>query len=174
MRKVADGNLDLLKVLFDRHHRHVYNYLFKMSGDAMLSEDLTQDVFYKLIKYRSSYKDGAFVSWLFSIARNNLKTHFTRNHKYHEPVDVLAYKAVANDALKAEENVVTQGSRHGQAPLGATTWGTEVANPSTDVLAWERFNNVHRCRPRLPFGADNLSILAEGGCLRLHMRRRSL
>ncbi len=103
MRKVADGNLDLLKVLFDRHHKHVYNYLFKMSGDAMLSEDLTQDVFYKLIKYRSSYKDGAFVSWLFSIARNNLKTHFTRNHKYHEPVDVLEYKTVANDAERGED-----------------------------------------------------------------------
>lgn len=103
MQKVADGNLDLLKVLFDRHHKHVYNYLYKMSGDAMLSEDIAQDVFYKLIKYRSSYKNGAFVSWLFSIARNNLKTHFTRHHKYHEPVDVLEYKSIDNEADRQEE-----------------------------------------------------------------------
>ena len=103
MQKVADGNLDLLKVLFDRHHKHVYNYLYKMSGDAMLSEDITQDVFYKLIKYRGSYKNGSFVSWLFSIARNNLKTHFTRNHKYHEPVEVLEYKSIENEADRQEE-----------------------------------------------------------------------
>ncbi len=103
MQKVADGNLDLLKVLFDRHHKYVYNYLYKMSGDAMLSEDLTQDVFYKLIKYRSSYKNGAFVSWLFSIARNNLKTHFSRNHKYHESVDVLDYKSIENEVDKQED-----------------------------------------------------------------------
>ena len=92
MQKVAEGNLDLLKVLFDRHHKHVYHFLYKMCGDSMLSEDLTQDVFYKLIKYRSSYKNGSFVSWLFTIARNNLKGHFTRNHRPHEDVSVLDFK----------------------------------------------------------------------------------
>ncbi len=98
MQKVAEGNLDLLKILFDRHHKHVYNFLYKMSGDRMLSEDLTQDVFYKLIKYRSSYKNGAFVSWLFTIARNNLKSHFTRSHRPLENLNSLDYK------LSEEEN----------------------------------------------------------------------
>lgn len=103
MRKVADGNLDLLKVLFNRHHKHVYNYLYKMSGDQMLSEDLTQDVFYKLIKYRNSYRNGAFVSWLFTIARNNLKSHFTRNAKNHEDINVLEYKSTASTAEHQED-----------------------------------------------------------------------
>jgi len=93
MQKVAEGNLDMLKVLFDRHHKHVYNFLYKMSGDSMLSEDLTQDVFYKLIKYRSSYNNGSFVSWLFTIARNSLKSHFSRNHKHHDGLEVLEYKS---------------------------------------------------------------------------------
>ncbi|MEO9510990.1 MAG: RNA polymerase sigma factor [Flavobacteriaceae bacterium] len=99
MQKVSAGNLDLLKVLFDRYHRHVYNFLYKMTGDRMLSEDLAQDVFYKLIKYRGSYKNGSFKSWLFTIARNNLKTHFKRNHQNHDDIDVLEYKQ-----LKGQEN----------------------------------------------------------------------
>ncbi|WP_181899489.1 RNA polymerase sigma factor [Flagellimonas nanhaiensis] len=103
MQQVVEGNLDLLKVLFERHHRHVYNFLYKMSGDRMLSEDLTQDVFYKLIKYRSSYKSGAFVSWLFTIARNNLRTHYTRNHKNNLDIGVLDYKAVEAETNKTEE-----------------------------------------------------------------------
>ena len=103
MQKVADGNLDLLKVLFNRHHKHVYNYLYKMSGDSMLSEDLTQDVFYKLIKYRTSYKNGSFVSWLFTIARNNLKSHFTRDAKNHEDISVLEYKSTENGATTRED-----------------------------------------------------------------------
>ncbi|MFD2100422.1 RNA polymerase sigma factor [Flagellimonas iocasae] len=103
MQKVAEGNLDLLKVLFDRHHKHVYHYLYKMSGDSMLSEDLTQDVFYKLIKYRSSYKNGSFVSWLFTIARNNLRGHFTRNHNPYEKLDVLEYK-LAEDENDVQED----------------------------------------------------------------------
>ena len=94
MQKVSEGNLDLLKILFDRHHKHVYNFLYKMSGDRMLAEDLTQDVFYKLIKYRNSYNNGSFLSWMFTIARNSLKTYYTRNHKSHDDIEVLAYQAV--------------------------------------------------------------------------------
>lgn len=103
MQKVAAGNLDLLRLLFDRHHKHVYNFLYKMSGDRMLSEDLTQDVFYKLIKYRGTYKNGSFVSWLFTIARNSLKTHFSRNQQRHEDVEVLEYKSVDSENLVQED-----------------------------------------------------------------------
>ncbi len=103
MQKVASGNLDLLRELFDRHHKHVYNFLYKMSGDRMLSEDLTQDVFYKLMKYRASYKNGSFVSWLFTIARNSLNTHFSRNHHRHDDLEVLEYKSVKEDNLIAED-----------------------------------------------------------------------
>ena len=111
MQKVSEGNLDLLKELFDRHHKHVYNFLYKMSGDRMLAEDLTQDVFYKLIKYRNSYKNGSFVSWMFTIARNSLKTHYTRNHRPHDDIEVLAYKAVE------EQNDVTEDNAHLQYAL---------------------------------------------------------
>ena len=104
MQKVAQGNLDLLKLLFDRHHKHVYNFLYKMSGDRMLSEDLTQDVFYKVIKYRGTYKNGSFVSWLFTIARNSLKTHFTRNQHNHDDIEVLEYKPVASENITTEED----------------------------------------------------------------------
>ena len=111
MQKVSEGNLDLLKVLFDRHHKHVYNFLYKMSGDRMLAEDLTQDVFYKLIKYRNSYKQGSFLSWMFTIARNSLKTYYTRNHKAHDDIGVLAYKAVE------QENDVSENNAHLQYAL---------------------------------------------------------
>ncbi len=74
-----------------------------MSGDRMLSEDLTQDVFYKVIKYRGTYKNGSFVSWLFTIARNSLKTHFTRNQRNHDDIEVLEYKPVESENLIHED-----------------------------------------------------------------------
>ena len=104
MQKVATGNLDLLKLLFDRHHKHVYNFLYKMSGDRMLSEDLTQDVFYKVIKYRGTYKNGSFISWLFTIARNSLKTHFTRNQHNHDDIEVLEYKPLESESITSQED----------------------------------------------------------------------
>lgn len=91
MATVSDGNLDMLKILFERHHIHVFNFLYKMCGDRMLSEDLTQEVFYKLMKYRTSYNNGNFTSWMFTIARNSLKTHFRRHKENHEDISTVAY-----------------------------------------------------------------------------------
>ena len=97
MSKVSAGDLDHLKILFERHHVHVYNFLFKMSRDKMLSEDITQEVFYKLMKYRTSYNNGKFVSWLFTIARNCLKTHYRKNNENHENVDDYNFKLKSNE-----------------------------------------------------------------------------
>jgi RNA polymerase sigma factor (sigma-70 family) len=91
MATVSDGNLDMLKVLFERHHMHVFNFLYKMCGDKMLSEDLTQEVFYKLMKYRASYNNGNFTSWMFTIARNSLKTHFRQHRENHEDISSVTY-----------------------------------------------------------------------------------
>jgi len=103
MAEVANGNLDQLKILFERHHVHVYNFLYKMSRDKMLSEDIAQDVFYKLMKYRSSYNGGNFVSWMFTIARNNLKTHYRRNQTKNEDLNVLEYRTTENNEEKNED-----------------------------------------------------------------------
>ena len=102
MSQVAHGNLEVLKILFERHHRHVFNFLYKMSGNRMLSEDITQEVFYKLMKYRTSYNDGKFVSWLFTIARNSLNTHFRRVSNTYEDIDTLDYKMVAEEAAQED------------------------------------------------------------------------
>lgn len=102
MAEVAGGNLDVLKILFDKHHVHIFNFLYKMCGDRMLSEDLTQDVFYKVIKYRTSYKHGSFVSWLFTIARNSMNTHFTRNKETHNDLEAVKYKLGEEDEHKED------------------------------------------------------------------------
>ncbi len=103
MAEVTKGKLDLVSILFDRHHRHVFNFLYKMCGDRMLSEDLTQDVFYKIIKYRSSYNNGKFVSWLFTIARNSLKTHYANNKVANSDLEQLSH-ATADSETDSEED----------------------------------------------------------------------
>lgn len=103
MAAVADGDLDMLKTLFERHHVHVFNFLYKMCGDRALSEDLTQEVFYKLMKYRTSYNNGNFISWLFTIARNNLKTHFRRNKEIHEDLSRVDFNLSAEEENSEED-----------------------------------------------------------------------
>lgn len=103
MLKVAEGNLDMLQILFKRHHKHVFNFLHKMSGDKMLSEDITQEVFYKLMKYRTSYNNGKFVSWLFTIARNSLASHYSKEKGKFTDLDDVRYMLAEEEEEKNED-----------------------------------------------------------------------
>jgi RNA polymerase sigma factor (sigma-70 family) len=72
MLGVKDGLLASMATLFDRYQVKLYNFFLKLTFDRAASEDLTQNVFYRLIKYRHSYDsaEGSFKSWMYKIARN--------------------------------------------------------------------------------------------------------
>lgn len=71
MLDVREGRLDSLATLFERHHRPLFGFLHRMTSDRGAAEDLVQDVFVRVLKYRHRYQPrGSFRSWLFRIARN--------------------------------------------------------------------------------------------------------
>lgn len=81
MMAVANGDLSKLSILFDRYHVKLYNFFMKMNYDKTLSEDLTQNVFERIIKYKHSFNQAnAFVPWMFRIARN-VNTDYYRSRK---------------------------------------------------------------------------------------------
>ena len=68
---VRDGAGEMLGVLFDRYQTPLFNFYSKLTGDRAASEDLVQDVFLRILKYRRSYRPGTqFRPWLYQIARN--------------------------------------------------------------------------------------------------------
>ena len=76
MERVRDGDVDRLSALFDRHHRPLYQYLAHVSQDRDLAEDLVQEVFFRMLKYRQTYSaEGRFAAWMFQIARNTYVDH---------------------------------------------------------------------------------------------------
>jgi len=72
MLLVKDGHLSELTELFDRYHVPLYNFFLRQTFDKMTSEDLTQNLFYRVIRYRQSYQpgQGTFRSWIYRMARN--------------------------------------------------------------------------------------------------------
>ncbi len=92
MTMISHGKLEYTRILFDRYHIKIYNFLLKMVQDKDHSEDLTQDVFYKLIKYRTSYKEGKFSSWIYTIARNVFMDHYKSQKNKNQRLDDIDYK----------------------------------------------------------------------------------
>ena len=67
--------------LFNLHYQYILNYLYYLSGDSELSEDLAQDVFMQLWEKKDQVMDETVRPFLYTIARNCfLKS--TRRNKY--------------------------------------------------------------------------------------------
>lgn len=79
MIKVKDGDLDKLGCLFERYKKPLFGFFYGMNKDAELSDDLVQNVFFRILKYRNLFRgDGDFKTWMFHIARNVNHDHYRK------------------------------------------------------------------------------------------------
>ena len=86
MTAVREGDLAKLGLLFERYHGALFDFLSRMTGDRAAAEDLVQDVFVRILKYRETYHDGGdFETWLFRIARN-ARADYLRTRQLLEPL----------------------------------------------------------------------------------------
>lgn len=77
MDAVKNGDLQQASELFNRYNKRIFNFLRQLTNDAEVAEDLTQNVFLRLIKYRNSYREGnRFQSWIYQMARNVFSDHY--------------------------------------------------------------------------------------------------
>ena len=81
MLQVRNGAAEGLGVLFDRYQTPLFNFYLRLTGQRSLSEDLVQEVFLRVLKYRRSYSPGhPFRAWVYRIARNARTDHLRKQH----------------------------------------------------------------------------------------------
>jgi RNA polymerase sigma-70 factor (ECF subfamily) len=71
MDQVRDGDIRQLAHLFKRHHVKLFNYYLRLTGERDGSDDMVQEVFFRMLKYRHTFRgDGEFLTWMYHLARN--------------------------------------------------------------------------------------------------------
>ncbi len=71
MQSVKEGRIEELSVLFERYNVRLYNFFLRLTMDRVISQDLTQNLFFRIIKYRKSFKNDMSVkAWIYQMARN--------------------------------------------------------------------------------------------------------
>jgi RNA polymerase sigma factor (sigma-70 family) len=110
MLQVRNGEVQMLGVLFDRYQTPLYNFYTKMTQDRVLSEDLMQEVFLRILRYRQSYRPGTtFRTWMYQIARNTRldQVRKTRPETPHasEPIAQTSY---SDSAQQLQETATLQ------------------------------------------------------------------
>jgi RNA polymerase sigma factor (sigma-70 family) len=105
MEAVKRGELQQATLLFERYNKRIFNFLARMTMDRALAEDLTQNVFLRIIKYRTSYREGnKFQSWIYQVARNVFSDHYqAHKNKFSDFVDVEKVSDYMADHHESEE-----------------------------------------------------------------------
>ncbi|RIW29684.1 RNA polymerase sigma factor [Bacillus salacetis] len=72
-----------IETLYQEYHEDVYRFLACFTGSKDEAEDLTQEVFIKVIKSISRYNGSCTITtWIFSIAKHTAVDHFRRQRFY--------------------------------------------------------------------------------------------
>jgi RNA polymerase sigma-70 factor (ECF subfamily) len=99
MLAVQNGDLERLSELFE--HRRLFGFCYRMMDDRATAQDVVQEVFVRVLKYRRTYRDnGSFESWLFQIARNAC-SDFLRKHPAMHSVDDVPNAAMSDPGHEA-------------------------------------------------------------------------
>jgi RNA polymerase sigma factor (sigma-70 family) len=82
MLEVRGGDLRKLGVLYERYQTPLYNFHLRMTGDRAASEDLVQEVFLRVLRFRNTFQGGSsFATWLYRIARNARVDHYRKGRR---------------------------------------------------------------------------------------------
>ena len=94
IQKAQKGDVDMIGSLYERFHTSVFRYLYYRVGDRETAEDLTSEVFVRMLRFLSGFRppSASFQAWLFQIARNLAADHFRKTN--------------AQDHVELEENLI--------------------------------------------------------------------
>ena len=72
----------LLERLFQTHYQDVYRYLYSLTRDAALSEDLTSETFLEAVTALAGFRGRSDVrTWLFTIARRRWAAYLKKQKR---------------------------------------------------------------------------------------------
>ena len=103
MLKVKAGDVDKLNLLYHRYSRRFFGFFYGMSKDGATSEDLVQNVFMRILKYKHTYKEnGDFEVWAYQMARNVHHDHYRKNKRYAFQEDMNPYEERLSETKNQE------------------------------------------------------------------------
>lgn len=108
MLAVRAGDIRRLGDLFERHHRPLYGFFVRLTNQPSASEDLVQIVFYRILKYRHTYRDeGKFSAWIYHLARKVAADHFRKSASTPTPADPTDFHDQPDQAPAPDTNATT-------------------------------------------------------------------
>lgn len=157
MLSVRNGDVQKLGLLFDKYSKGLYVYFRLQIKDRLKSEDLVQNVFYNILKYRHTYKDRAdFRAWMYTIARNEKTHYFKKKRVLHSSIDIEQ----SNETESNPENDLERKTNINHL----NTALQRISSDNRDLIILSRFNG-------LPYSEISKIMECKIGTLKVRMYR---
>ena len=119
------GDSNAIGELYEYHRLGIFRYLFYRTGDIQTADDLTSEVFLRMIRALSEYRleEVVFQAWLFRIAHNLLNDHYRK-------------MSVRND-VELEENIMIDPQATRSRPVEHSL-NSVTLQKALDLLAGEQ------------------------------------
>ncbi|MBI4712784.1 MAG: sigma-70 family RNA polymerase sigma factor [Planctomycetes bacterium] len=97
LREYQQGKAEALKELFIKYQKPLFNFVYRLSDDYTLAEDILQDLFIRMaenIGRFSPKRSGSLRQWLYQVAINLYRDNYRHNQKVKEAEPNLAVKQI--------------------------------------------------------------------------------
>ncbi|MPQ44932.1 RNA polymerase sigma factor [Clostridium tarantellae] len=74
------------------YYKEIYIYVYKQTSQKELAMDLTQDIFFSMIKSIDKFnkEKASFITWLYKIATNKIVDYYrSKNYKYNKFIEPM-------------------------------------------------------------------------------------
>jgi len=103
------GEVNAIGWLYDRHRDSIFRYLWIRLDDRQLAEDLTGDVFMRMLDALPRYRmqGQPFRAWLYRIAHNLLVDYFRKmDHQATVPLEAVEEQGTEDDPDRMSEQIL--------------------------------------------------------------------
>ncbi len=116
MLRVKAGDDCAFDYLVQKYRRPMIGFMYRMTHNAAVAEDLAQEIFLRIYRSRASYEPSAkFTTWLYRIA-TNLAVNHARDTRHERPENTVSLDEpddktgtsmdLPDSSLSVEENLV--------------------------------------------------------------------
>ena len=138
MLKVKNGDIDKMGLLYERYHRQLFRFIFNMTRQKELSEDMVQNIFLRMLKYPDGFMGfGEFKMWMYHIARNAVFDHFRKVKRTPSHSELTNYE----DRIEGEQFTDARLEKEQELKTLETAMG-KLSDENRELLILCRFQEL--------------------------------
>ena len=123
--------------IYNTYFKSVYRYIWKLSGDEHIAEEITSETFLKAMKSIGDFRGECDMRvWICQIAKNTYYSYLKKNHRT-ASADEAELQSIADPNAFIEEQIGIQEEAHQIREILHT-----MPDPYKEVFMWRVFGEL--------------------------------